>query len=309
MNRCLGLLGLTACGFHHGVAVAVDGAVDAEVDAALPPRATLFVTDYTGGTLYRYALAPDQDQPDPPLMLALPTALSPLVVPQTGELFVGQNVSASIARFATPLATPTATGTITGNGLSATFGKTVVVDGELWVANAGAANVDRLALDAQGVATSPGTLPIDNSRGLVYVPATRDLYVTQCCGVDTIRHLVVAADHSVTERTPVTGIGLANPHGLWVTPWHELLVASAGSNTIFRFTLDATGTPIANGTITGNDLAVPIDLAMTSWGELYVANGNDPTISRFTFDAAHTAIAHGTITVPGAITLGWFALE
>lgn len=289
--------GFAGCGFADGTS------------SSLPPtQATLFVADFVGNTVSRYALVRGEN-PALTTTIALPGALSPIVLPLTGELLVGENQHETIARYTTPYAAPQLAGEITGNDLSMTFGKMVMVDGELWVVNPGNADVDRLAFDGQARAATTGSLPVVNGRGIAFDPATRDLYVTQCCGTDTILHATVDSLHDLTTLPPLTGSGLSNPHGMWLTRWGELFVVDAGANQILRFTRDTAGSLTANGAITDPSLATPIDLGLAPWDELFVTNQASGTISRFLLDDTHAATANGTFTVPSANAIAWLALE
>lgn len=229
------------CGFAPATRPADANQVDApDTPDARRDTATLFVADYNASMIHRFALAPGAPPP-PATSFGLAQALSPVVMP-TGELFVGELANSTIARFTDPVGALVPNGKITGLGLSTSFGKMVAVDNELWVVNAASTNLDRLAFDAAGAASMAGTvggIVSGVGRGLVFYAATRDLYVTECCGTDTILHFAVAADRTVTPKPKLSGNGLANPHGMVVTPWHELLVANAGDATIRRFTLGA----------------------------------------------------------------------
>lgn len=81
----------------------------------------------------------------------------------------------------------------------------------------------------------------------------------------------------------------------------ELFVANrhgnigGGVGSIARFTFDAAGNPVANGSITGNSLEAVHGLAFSPTGELFAANYLNGTISRFLFDASGNAIPNGTI--------------
>jgi len=81
----------------------------------------------------------------------------------------------------------------------------------------------------------------------------------------------------------------------------ELFVANrhgnsgGGVGSIARFTFDAAGNPIANGSITGNSLDTVMGLAFSPTGELFAANWASGTISRFLFDTSGNAIPNGTI--------------
>jgi len=273
---------LAGCGFADGTS------------SSLPPtQATLFVADFTGNTVSRYALVRGQD-PALTTTISLPGALSPIVLPLTGELLVGENQHETIARYTTPYETPQLDGEITGNDLSMTFGKMAMVDDELWVVNPGNADVDRLAFDAQARAATTGSLPVVNGRGIAFDPASG-------ATVDSL--------HALTTLPPLTGSGLANPHGMWLTRWGELFVVDADANQVLRFTRDTAGSLTANGAITDPSFATPIDLALAPWDELFVTNQATGKVTRFLLDDSHAATANGTFTVPSANTIAWLALE
>jgi DNA-binding beta-propeller fold protein YncE len=236
-------------------------------------------------------------------------ALSPIVRPSPPELLVGGSGTLTITRYLAPLTTPTPHGTIVGSGLSTSLGKMVFVDDELWIVNAGNSNVDRLGFDISGAVSMTGSFALLNGRGIAFDPATRNLYISRCCGTNQVLHYTVGLDHSVVAKPTLAGNGLSNPHGVLLTPWGELFVANAGDASVLRFTLDALGNPTANGRITGNGLATPIDLLMAPWGELFVTNqGGTQAISRFTFDPSHGVSPHGTLAIPAVALTGWAAL-
>jgi len=89
----------------------------------------------------------------------------------------------------------------------------------------------------------------------------------------------------------------------------ELFVANrhgnirGGVGSIARFTFDAAGNTVANGSITGNSLEAVLGLAFSPTGELLAANYFNGTISRFLFDASGNAIPNGTI-LTGALNQG-----
>jgi DNA-binding beta-propeller fold protein YncE len=301
------------CGFRPGTALERS---DARVDGsgvtpdAAPTTATLFAADFMAQKVFRYSLAAGSAAPPAPLTVTVNGALSPLFVPATGELLVGELATSTIQRLATPFAIPTPTSTITNNGLSNEIDRMTLVDGEAWAVNSGAADVVRLAFDSQGNASMVGSIPATNGRGIVFDRATRDLYVTECCATNTILHFKVAADRTATAQPSLSGAaaGLLNPHGLAIAPWGELFVADAGTSQVFRFLRDGSGNLSANGKLTGNGLATPISAEFTPWGELFVTNQTTGTISRFAFDSAHLASDNGLVTVPGAQKLSWATL-
>jgi hypothetical protein len=296
--------------------------------------ATMFLSDGISSAVYRYALRPGVD----PVLNDTITVTAPggtgaqstaagMAMSSAGELFVADLSTGGIFRFLSPLGTPTANGSAVVAGIT-TVAEIRFVDDELWVPNVTAAtcsttpeSIVRVGFDAQGTASLAGTVTagsIGANRGMLWAPATRDLYIAQCDPVDTVQHYRIAADDTATLLTPITGNGLNNPNGLVLTPWGELLVANAGlagspGMALLRFTLDSQGNATANGTIPGNGLNLPIGLAFAPWGELFAVNQGTGTISRFTFDSAHAAVANGTFPIPGPTVpqmggLGWILI-
>ena len=298
--------GASGGGGYDGGAGDVAGEASTDGGGGAGQTATMFLPDTLNNVVYRFTITPSAD---PTLTTTIPVTLgNTATVGSSGELFVAAySAAGTIYRFLSPLSTPVANGTITGVGLN--FPENMrFVDDELWVLNSGLSttetqNIVRFAFDAQGNATVAGIVQttglIGADRGMLWNQTTRDLYVTQCAPVNTIQHLRVAPDLTVTALTPVTGNGLNNPHGMVITSWGELLVANAGGSTsvngttLLRFSLDAQGNATATGTVTGNSLNGPIGLALAPWGELYVINAADATIARFTFDTSHAAIPNG----------------
>ncbi len=342
-------LGVAACGGSTPKKITTDaapetgGTLDAAVDAmdtagavdqapggdtatgetaeAIPHTATMFLPNSLSNFVYRYAITPTGD-PALSGMLALEHAQAVALSPG-GELLVGDySGSDRIYRIGKPLDALTAGDPITGLGLNWPQ-EMRFVDDELWVLNSAdhactgePQNITRVAFDGTGKASMAGTVTTGltgANRGLLWVPATRDLFVTQCTPMDAIQHFRVATDHTVTALPAITGMGLANPHGMVMTAWGELLVANFNTRNILRFTVDAQGAATAAGSIDGNGLSSPVGMALTDWGELFVVNQGDGSVSRFTFAADHTAIPNGNFNthVPsqaGRYGIGWIVL-
>ena len=270
-------------------------------DGGESTAATLFVPDYLAGQVYRYTIRPNAE-PVINATIVAPSATA-VALSSAGELFVAGNSTETIYRFLSPFGLPTAHGVITGVGLGwvSPMGveDSTFVDDELWVTDPGNSNVVRLSFDSQGQATVAGTLDgLAMSGAILWDPTKRIVYITQSFTGTTIWHYRVAADHSLTELPPITGV--PHPESMVVTAWGELLVGNFETNTVSRFLIDAQGNATSNGTITGNGLSSPAGLALAPWGELFVSNENVRTISRFTFDSAHQAIANGVFAVPSA---------
>lgn len=301
--------------------IADAGADASETGETIPHTATMFLPNSLSSTIYRYAITPTGD-PQISGMLAADRGQGATLSPN-GDLWVGDYSGLDqLYRVTQPLTMFTTATPITGLGLK--FPQEMrFVDDELWVVNSAdhactneAQSIVRIAFDADGKPSMVGTVQmnlIGANRGMLWVPATRDLFITQCAPVNTIQHFRVAADHSVTPLPAITGMGLANPHGMVMTSWGELLVVNDGSKNILRLAVDAAGAATATGTIEGNGLSAPVGLALTDWGELFVVNQGDGSISRFTFAADHSAVANGTFptntpTSAGQFGVGWIVL-
>ena len=270
-------------------------------DVAAGITAVMYLPDSLANQIYRYTIAPGVD---PVLTATIPLdKAAGAALRSTGELFVASYTNTGIiSRFLAPAGTPVANGTIMGLGIA--FPQEMrFVDDELWVLNTAdhacttePQSIVRVAFDAQGAASAAGTITpglIGANRGLLWVPATRELFVSQCHPVNALQHYRVASDHSVTVLPAITGNGLHNPHAMVLTPWGELLVVNAYDNDILRFTVDAQGAATANGTLVENGMNLPVGMAFAPWGELFVISQGMATVSRFSFDAAHVATASG----------------
>jgi hypothetical protein len=237
-----------------------------------------------------------------------------------GTLLVGAyEANARLFQFTTPLTTFTAGPEITGLGLN--FPQEMgFVDDELWVVNSAdhacttePQVITRVAFDAQGTASVAGTITpglIGANRGMLWVPGTRDLFVTQCTPINTIQHLRVAQDHTVTAMTALSGHGIDNPHGMVMTSWGELLVANFNAQNVLRLLVTEQGAVTNGEPITGNGLSSPVGMTFTPWGELFVINQGDASISRFGFADDHSAVARGNFkanvpSVAGQYGVGW----
>jgi hypothetical protein len=309
------------------------GAAGGSSGAGGAGAATMFLSDGISSAVYRYALRPGVD----PVLNDTITVTAPggtgtqqtatgMAMSPAGELFVADFSTGAIFRVLSPLGTPATNGSAVVSGIGNPE-EIRFVDDELWVPNVTSAcsttpeSIVRVGFDVQGNASLAGTVTagsIGANRGMLWVAATRDLYIGQCDPVDAIQHYRVAADHSATALTPLTGNGLYNPHGMVLTPWGELIVANAGQAvspgmSLLRFTLDAQGNATPNGTISGNGLDFPIGLAFAPWGELFAVNQGTATLSRFTFDSVHAAVPNGTFVIPGPTVaeqggLGWILI-
>ncbi len=281
----------------------------------------MFLPNSLSHIVYRYAITPTGD-PMLSGMLAADRGAGAALSPAGDLLVTDYSAMDRLYRIPHPLGALTEADPLTGLGLH--FPQEVrFVDDELWVLNSAdhactsePQSIVRVAFDADGKPSVTGTVQmglIGANRALLWVPKTRDLFVTQCTPLDAIQHFRVAQDHTVTALPAITGHDLANPHGMVMTDWGELLVANFNSKKILRFTVDEAGAATASGSIEGNGLLSPVGMALTAWGELFVVNQGDGSVSRFTFADDHSAVANGnfathTPSVAGQFGVGWIAI-
>lgn len=286
------------------------------------PSAILFLPDSLNDIVHRLRIRPDAEpEPLEPIPAELASGVS--VTPE-GELFVGEySAAAPLKRFLSPLGEPEEQPALEELGLH--FPQAMsLVDDELWVMNTAdhactseTQSIVRLAVDG-GDVTVAGTVEdglIGANRGMLWVPETRTLYVSQCYPLTAIRRYLVATDHEVTALG--TFEGPMNPHGMVLTPGGDLLIAEAGvpsgSHTLSRFVLDTGGATTPAGEVESELISTPVGLVMAPWNELYVINQGDASLGRFTFDADDEPVENGrySLNVATEVTrfgLGWGAI-
>ncbi len=169
--------------------------------------------------------------------------------------------------------------------------------GELFVAQAGSGLMSRFVFDRQGNATPNGVIVLDwLIRGVTVNPATGELFVTECCGINQILRFVFDPDGNAIPNGTISDPSLDSPHDLVFNAKGELFVANPGIGTVSRFIFDEAGNAVSNGVIGDNPGA--IGLAFSSWGELFVASHFQPTVFRWTFDRAGQAHFNGSFATP-----------
>jgi hypothetical protein len=179
--------------------------------------------------------------------------------------------------------------------------------GELFVAQLGSSNVLRLQFDKHGIASPNGVITgglcCTAPRGVAF-SSTGELFVTQCCGIDTVNRFVFDAAGNATPNGVISGGGLSNPQDLVFSRSGELFVANADGNSISRFAFDAAGNATPNGQITGAALSGPSGVDISPWGELFVGNAFSPGgVSRWTFDDSGTAKFNGSFATPSNVVI------
>jgi hypothetical protein len=267
--------------------------------------------DQSTNQIFRYELAGPSSAPVLSLTLAHPTLDRPssLAFRETGEMFVVNRGAptpgaGSFLRFSDPGGAPSFVTLFGSSFVSGPQFATFKGD-ELFVAQRFGGNVLRFVFDSSGNPLGNGIiasgLASGAPRGIAANPATGELFVSQCCGVDQINRYVFDAGGNAVPNGSITGGGLNSPQDMAFSARGELFVANAGGNSVSRFTFDASGNAFPNGQITGNGLNAPAGLDFSPWGELFVASGGAAAVSRFTFDAAFNAMPNGSFATPATL--------
>ena len=147
--------------------------------------------------------------------------------------------------------------------------------------------------------------------GLAFKSATSEIFVGNRHGNNAAdgtpgsvsRYAYDQTTHALTARTAITGNGLAGVHQIVFSPTTGELFAANVDNAISRFTFDAAGDPVPNGTIgTGPTRGV---LVAPDGKRLY-ATAASGTIRQFEL-ATGTELAAITVVAPSNPDLHFFA--
>lgn len=286
--------------------------LQAMLGSALVPTAVLFAASRHERTstneIYRYDIPGPAGTPVLGLTIKEPSfnSVCGLAFSPAGELFV-TNVSpsyrdGSISRLLDPTGTPSFNGTITSDKFTSPVGVVLNHD-QLFVAQRMSSDVLRFTVDPTGTTTFSGAITdglcCTAPRNVIAGPRGDELFVTECYSVDEVNRYLLDASGNAIPNGVITGGGLSNPHNMAFSPWGELFVANAGSNSVSRFVFDAAGNAVPNGQITGPTLNVPVGLDFSPWGELFVGNHYGAGgISRWLFDSLHKTIPNGVFMTP-----------
>jgi hypothetical protein len=269
----------------------------------------------TSGPVARYDVRGPASSPTLETTISDPSFFRPccFAFPTGNEMFVinrGDGLSSGttgyISRILNPLHTPRPNGAIASPDFSGPHWATFR-GGELFVAQRGGSNVLRFVFDQHGVAIPNGAITAGlcctAPRGVTFSPSG-ELFVTQCCGVDTINRYVFDSAGNAIPNGVITAGGLSNPQDLAFSRSGELFVANAVGDSVSRFTFDASGNASPNGLITDPTLSGPAGLDISPWGELFVGSTFPPGgVSRWTFDSAGTATFNGSFSTPSNVVI------
>jgi hypothetical protein len=298
-------------------------AITAPVAAAGPraPRATLYVvaaSDSGGlgasGPVLRFGVRGAHHPPtlertidDPsffrPCCLAF-TRSGDMLVVNRGDPFVAH--SGYISRILRPQGTPISDGAIALPDFD-TPHWAAFRNGDLFVAQLSDSSVLRLQFNRRSIASPAGLITdglcCNAPRGVAF-SSNGELFVSECCGVDSIARFRFDNAGIAIPNGVISGNGLDNPQDLAFSDSGELFIANADANTISRFTFDSSGVAAANGTITGAALSGPAGLDFSPWGELFVGNAFAPGgISRWTFTRSGAAVFNGSFATPSNVVI------
>jgi sugar lactone lactonase YvrE len=127
-------------------------------------------------------------------------------------------------------------------------------------------------------------------------------------GIGSITRFTLDGTGALRAGTPLTGNSLEAVHGLAFHPGTGELFAANLNGTFSRFTFDATGTPIANGTFASGHASNQA-LTFSPSGELFTTHSS-AIVQRFTVDTVTGAVTpSGSFTVDGAIRLHGLAFN
>lgn len=270
----LGLAASTTADAAPGAVVTVAGSqgqgdgneqLDQPIAIALGPDGALYVSDYSNGRVQKVELNASGVATSTSTVLG-GTVSAPLNGPfgiafdPNGVMYLAETGENRILRIvfddpANPTITTVAGQATLGAGdvLSTPRGIALAPDGALFIANTFGFNVRRLVLDTDGVPQSITTV------------------------VDTA----------------AVGAGFWMPQGLAIDDNGVVYLAAAATDRIYRFTVDAGGTPsaitITAGTGTPYEVNAPNGLAFDLDGSLFVAGVNDNTVRRLTLDGSGIA--------------------
>ena len=127
-------------------------------------------------------------------------------------------------------------------------------------------------------------------------------------GIGSIARFTLDATHNIVAYGVITGNSVEAVAGLAFSPAGELFAANFANGLVSRFTFDAQGQAIANGTFNTDELYNEA-LAFSADGELFSTHSSN-LIRRWRIDSATRAVtANGIIAVPAASRLHGLAFS
>lgn len=214
------------------------------------------------------------------------------------ELFISNrhgHAAGSVSRFTfdPSFGVFTPNGTITGNGLfdavQLTFNP---IDGELFVGNWTNRTVSRFTFNALGAAVPNGTITVPDASYIMGV-AIRSVDQQLIVGSHSfVRRFARQANGSYVHLGNFTIPGATSIHGISFRG-DELFVCDISTNQVYRFTFNASGVPVANGSI---PCTSPICCTFSPDGEeMFVARHYAGGMQRFLRSAATNTWTPSTI--------------
>lgn len=172
--------------------------------------------------------------------------------------------------------------TISGNDLTDVHGMAFnPVDGELFAANWSSGRLSRFRFDPAGNPIANGHVQMpdgDNQLGVAVRAVDQQLFVSH---YSFVRRFARGPGGSYSHIGNFTIPGAGGIHYLKML-LDELFVCDISTNAVYRFTFDAGGNPIANGSIS---VASPIDVAFSpDRREMFVSRHHAGGFARFLFD-------------------------
>ena len=266
----------------RAAALAVLGLAALAPSAAFAQTQDLFITNYSGGTVSRFAGT------GPGTIAATSTTVagglnSPvaLTFDARGDLLVSNTGANSIVEYAAG-ATPDTLGAATTLTAPNPEGLALDAGGDLFAANYGGNSILEFAAGAVPGTFGAGTplsVGVTSPDGLAF-DARGDLFVADTFGqgvYGNITELPAGATPGTFGQATTLDfrfkVDVYNPRGLAVDSRGDLFAANEGSNTITEFTAGAV--PGTFGTVTSlsdPSLNDPQGLAFDAYGDLFVAN-------------------------------------
>ncbi|GMU82572.1 MAG: hypothetical protein AMXMBFR47_24430 [Planctomycetota bacterium] len=173
--------------------------------------------------------------------------------------------------------------TITGNGVTDPVQMAFnPADGELFVTNWNTNVLSRFRFDGSGEAVPNGTIQMPDTQpqlGVAVRMSDQQLFVSS---YSFVRRFTRQAGGAYVHHSNFTIPGGVQIHFMKFRG-DELYICDFGTSAVYRFTFDADGNPVPNGSVSSNGA---LDVAFSPAGDqMYVASHAAGGISRFAYNA------------------------